>query len=545
MDSLEEYQPHVTQELIDRGHARRMGHLENYFAVLRRQNMYSNFAVYGELNKAVSKRQLRLALRLLLLKYPILSHTIVPKKYPDHEAYYLSQEYLNKPFPQHDFIKVIPHLELEDLIMNSQSEYREVISKVSEQYKNDNFKVTSSLIELVTPIIVPACDPERPNWRLICLPSRDTSAGEAWTNFVYVSNHCGSDGISGTNFFQDLTALLSTIEENGFDYEEEIVDNNVIIDYNEDHKEISKLPIPITDRIDYKPRLTSLPKFFLKNIVSEYCEFRTSNESTVTSRYSPSSNANAGFSHLLHFSAEDTQQIRSEIKKKVHAGCTITPFIQACFFVALYRYDKVFTKSFLEYGFDVALPSSTRRFLPNDEELRDSYKYGANVGGSHYTYLISSFNVPEGDANKFWRLVEYYHDCFLKSYDNGDHLIGLGTLQLDFIVQNKNVDQIISTTYLDHQRGGAVISNTGFVRQDTTKPYYARDLIFSQSAGALRFAFGLNVCSTNVGGMNMDMSVVQGTLRNRGEWESFCDVFYHAIGEFASLGCDTAVAGLV
>ena len=135
----------------------------------------------------------------------------------------------------------------------------------------------------------------------------------------------------------------------------------------------------------------------------------------------------------------------------------------------------------------MALPSSTRRFLPKDEELRDTYKYGSNVGGSHYTYLISSFDVPEGDTNKFWRLVEYYHDCFLKSYDNGDHLIGLGTLQLDFIVQNKNVDDMISTSYLDHQRGGAIISNTGFVRQDTTKPYYARDLIFSQSAGCLLY----------------------------------------------------------
>ncbi|CAI4038865.1 hypothetical protein SMKI_06G2150 [Saccharomyces mikatae IFO 1815] len=535
MEDIEGYEPHVTLELINRGHARRMGHLENYFAILSRQNMYSNFTVYAELNKSVSRRQLKLALRILLHKYPILAHTVIPKKYPDHEAYYCSEEYLNTPFPQHDFIKVIPHLELNDLIMNNQPAYREVIEKVSEQFRRDDFKVTNSLIELITPVIVPLGDLKRPNWRLICLPGKNTSQADTWTNFVYVSNHCGSDGVSGTNFFQDLAVLLAEIEEHGFDYDEQLIEDDVIIDYNEDYGEISKFPIPITDRIDYKPKVTSLPSFFLKAFIYEHCNYKTSSESTVTARYNPSTKANASYNHLLHFSTKETDQIRAEIKKNVHDGCTITPFIQACFFVALYRYDKLFTKSFLEYGFDVALPSNTRRFLPKDKELRDAYKYGANVGGSHYAYLISSFNISEGDNDKFWSLVEYYHDCFLRSYENGDHLIGLGALQLDFIVQNKNIDELIVKSYLDQQRGGAIISNVGLVRQDTTKPYYIRDLIFSQSAGALRFAFGLNICSTNVNGMNMDMSVVQGTLRDRGEWESFCEIFYQAIGEFASL----------
>ncbi|EHN02269.1 Atf2p [Saccharomyces cerevisiae x Saccharomyces kudriavzevii VIN7] len=535
MDDIEEYEPHVTQELINRGHARRMGHLENYFAILCRQNMYSNFTVYAELNKGVNKRHLQLALRLLLQKYPILAHTVIPKKYPGQEAYYSSEEYLNKPFPQHDFIKVISHLEVDDLIMNNQPEYKDAIDKISRQFEKDDYKVTSSLIELIAPIVIPLCDPKRPNWRLICLPSRNTSGVETWTNFVYVSNHCGSDGISGTNFFQDLALLFTAIEEKGFDYEEQITEDNVIINYDEDYNEIAKFPIPITDRIDYRPALTSMPSFFLKNFIYEHCTFKTSNKSTVTARHNLSARANASYNHLLHFSTEETEQIRAEIKKNVHDGCTITPFIQACFFVALYRYDKLFTKSFFEYGFDVALPSSSRRFLPKEEELRDTYKYGSNVGGTHYAYLISSFNIPEGDTDKFWSLVGYYHDCFLKSYDNGDHLIGLGTLQLDFIVQNKNLDELIVSSYLNKQRGGAIISNTGLVRQDTTKPYYVQDLIFSQSAGALRFAFGLNVCSTNVNGMNMDVSAVQGTLRDRGEWESFCKVFYQAIGEFASL----------
>ncbi|CAI5004294.1 CFC_HP_G0004940.mRNA.1.CDS.1 [Saccharomyces cerevisiae] len=481
MEDIEGYEPHITQELIDRGHARRMGHLENYFAVLSRQKMYSNFTVYAELNKGVNKRQLMLVLKLLLQKYSTLAHTIIPKHYPHHEAYYSSEEYLSKPFPQHDFIKVISHLEFDDLIMNNQPEYREVMEKISEQFKKDDFKVTNSGSEF---------------------------------------------------FFKDLALLFCKIEEKGFDYDEEFIEDQVIIDYDRDYTEISKLPKPITDRIDYKPALTSLPKFFLTTFIYEHCNFKTSSESTLTARYSPSTNANASYNYLLHFSTKEVEQIRAQIKKNVHDGCTLTPFIQACFLVALYRLDKLFTKSLLEYGFDVAIPSNARRFLPNDEELRDSYKYGSNVGGSHYAYLISSFDIPEGDNDKFWSLVEYYYDRFLESYDNGDHLIGLGVLQLDFIVQNKNIDSLLANSYLHQQRGGAIISNTGLVSQDTTKPYYVRDLIFSQSAGALNFS---NVCHLNGWLKNMDMSVVQGTLRDRGEWESFCKLFYQTISEFASL----------
>lgn len=66
-----------------------------------------------------------LVLKLLLQKYSTLAHTIIPKHYPHHEAYYSSEEYLSKPFPQHDFINVISHLEFDDLIMNNQPEYRE------------------------------------------------------------------------------------------------------------------------------------------------------------------------------------------------------------------------------------------------------------------------------------------------------------------------------------------------------------------------------------------------------------------------------------
>ncbi|CAI4485592.1 ADM_collapsed_G0021600.mRNA.1.CDS.1 [Saccharomyces cerevisiae] len=72
MEDIEGYEPHITQELIDRGHARRMGHLENYFAVLSRQKMYSNFTVYAELNKGVNKRQLMLVLKLLLQNTQLL-----------------------------------------------------------------------------------------------------------------------------------------------------------------------------------------------------------------------------------------------------------------------------------------------------------------------------------------------------------------------------------------------------------------------------------------------------------------------------------------
>ena len=57
MQDLTQY-PSITPELIDRGHARRMGHLENYFALTNRQKLYTNFSMYCEINEACSKDQL-------------------------------------------------------------------------------------------------------------------------------------------------------------------------------------------------------------------------------------------------------------------------------------------------------------------------------------------------------------------------------------------------------------------------------------------------------------------------------------------------------
>ena len=70
----------IEESLLERGHSRRMGHLENYFAIMQRQKLYTNFNMYGELNKEVTREQLAVAIRQILLRHPIMMQAIIPKK---------------------------------------------------------------------------------------------------------------------------------------------------------------------------------------------------------------------------------------------------------------------------------------------------------------------------------------------------------------------------------------------------------------------------------------------------------------------------------
>ncbi|EDO19018.1 hypothetical protein Kpol_2002p89 [Vanderwaltozyma polyspora DSM 70294] len=523
---MEEYAPFITQELVDRGHARRMGQLENYFALLQRQNLYKNFNVYGEINEPIDKFQLGTAFRQMLLKYPILMHVIVPRKYPHHEEYYASDEYLNNPQPINDYIKVMENIDLEDILLNSQPEYEAIVGKLLDQYKSDGYKYTNRMIEIIGDISIPICDQTKPNWRLLCLPTKESD--KKWHAFVYISNHCAADGMTSMNFFHDI---VNGLNDKSSETVTEVNGRMNLVNYAKDHKNISKFPKPITERVEYRPSLSQLPKFMIGNIARTKLNYKSPCALTTTVDKVDMQT----FDYILNFTNEEVGKIRKHIKANTHNGVTLTPFLQTCLFVTLYQFGTIFQKTLLEWGLDSVLPVNARKYLPEDAELRDSYKYGSNVGGIHYFNLISSFNIKNDEAETFWSLVDYYHANYQKAYHNGDTFVGFGLLMSDFIVKNKNVDKLIKEDYVNQKRGGVILSNLGFFPQDTRNEYYLNDLIFAQTFGSMKFTFGLSLCSTNVNGLNIGISVVRDAFNDRETFEKFCKHYKETIINFANL----------
>lgn len=536
----------IEESLLERGHSRRMGHLENYFAIMQRQKLYTNFNMYGELNKEVTREQLAVAIRQILLRHPIMMQAIIPKKFPEHEEYYTSDDYYNTPFPENDFLRVITSkIKLSDIIINEQSEdYGEIIDMILSEYKKNGYKFDAYMQELIGNIVIPIGNPNKPNWRLLCLPSAE--GGEAqWKKFVYISNHCCSDAISAVNLFQDIAENVSLIEQNSWAVP---YADDVIVDYEQDVADIAKLPAPITERVEYRPPLSKLPKImlvsFLKtalNFKSDALETRCNDEYSGEPETSAVQMGDVCYDSILNYTCEEVAVIRDRIKHNVHGKCTVTPFIQAAFFVAMHQSRKLlgqkqgFKEWMSEWGVDMATPSSTRRYLPEDPEVRDMYKYGSNVGGIHYLYMISGMRVEREETEKFWSLVEYYHDILLASHSNGDQTVGLGTLMLDVIVDKKNVDKLIRDEYLYQKRGGVIMSNAGYFHQDPAQAYHVTDLVFGQRPGALKFSFGVNVVSTNIGGMNLNVGMVRRTLRDRAEFREFIGILDRVIRDFTGL----------
>ena len=174
-------------------------------------------------------------------------------------------------------------------------------------------------------------------------------------------------------------------------------------------------------------------------------------------------------------------------------------------------------------GVDISIPNDHRKSLPR-ELVEEQYKYGSNVAGSHYSFLISSIK-----RDQLWELSQYYTEVI----QNADYNVGLGTLMLDFVYKNQNVDKIIVDSYLGNQRGGIILSNIGLhgdgsvtdkIESDEERPLFGgiKDLKFIQNVGTLNFSLVVNVCSTKKSGMNICISGVEGTIGDR---EKFNNTF--------------------
>ncbi|CUS21738.1 LAQU0S03e09626g1_1 [Lachancea quebecensis] len=499
-------------ELKRRGHARPLGHLENYFAITQRQKLYASFSMYCELSKPCSSKQLTHALRSVCLDNPILVHQVLPKNWPKHLEYYASNEFLAHPTPQHEDMRLLDNVLLSDILMNEQKEYGTVVAEAIEEFSRNGGRYSKKIFDIIAGISIPYGDPQKPNWRLLCFPEGN---GQLWRKFIYVTNHCSSDGRSAANLMRDLSEKLNHIPET-------LPDSDVVFNYLSDYEGLSKIPDPIENRIDYKPPVSYLLQLLSSSYVRDYLGYYS--KGPLVTRIDDVCDDKPYYSHFLNFSPEQMRTIKQKLKSRL-PHCTMTPFLQACWLTSMYNSGKIFSKSIKEWFFDVVVTMNTAQMLPDDPELRSMYKYGSNVGGTRYNYLISSFNVGE-DKDAFWSLVDYYQNVFNSAMEKKHYLYPLGALMLDSLCEKSNLDRVITDDLLEKPRQGVVFSNVGYFQQEIeSEGHYVKDLVFAQSLGSLRHSFVCNSCTTDIGGMNIVACAARGSVASEQDWAAVCKLF--------------------
>lgn len=88
---------------------------------------------------------------------------------------------------------------------------------------------------------------------------------------------------------------------------------------------------------------------------------------------------------IINISPTEFQAIKANIKSNIQGKCTITPFLHVCWFVSLHKWGKFFKPLNFEWLTDIFIPADCRSQLPDDDEMRQMYRYGANVGFIDFT----------------------------------------------------------------------------------------------------------------------------------------------------------------
>ncbi len=445
------------QEMISNGHARRMGHIENYFGIAQRQKLYKTFAVIAKFNTKVNDKALLFhALRPLLLKYPTLACTIVDTDYSDTTI----------PRPIHDFIKVIDVLKLKDFLYELPQEIKGL--------KQDDPELFAKLNE----IVLPYADGNT-LWKLAFLDDY---------TMVYITNHCLSDGISAKNLLQDLENEFERLspDDDGEDYE-----SKILLNYNSDKSILGKLPPSIDSIVSYKTPWWYIPEYIYNQFVINYLSFA----SGVVER------SDTHIYKQVHIPPKDLEIIRQRLKdNEADRKITLTPFIQAAWLNA--QYQAGIFNNFTQVS-DVSLPCNTRQYLPSGYDL-DAFKYGANTSGSR------KFFTPVKKLT--WSIVDYFNSYYKYLFKTKRFLYNMGIMTLEIVFKNQNMDKIISESYFGQPRGNTVFSNIGLVHDSNNKKYRISDVHFSQSPGSLVFTFAMNTVSSVDGGLNIVLAMAEKTI---------------------------------
>lgn len=309
-------------DLERRGHARRLGNLENYFAIAQRQDLYSNFGMFCEFERGCSQSELAAAIRGVCLEFPLLLHTVVAKKRDEDAGFYQREEYLSKPWPDHDYIRVLEKVQMADVVLNEQPEYAELVEEALERFAECGGRYTSEVFEVINEIRIPYSHQSRPNWRLVCFPEEGEEKA-IWRKFLFLSNHCSSDGISAANFFHDLQRHLNQLPSDA-------AENDVIFDYDRDHEKLAELPSPIEKQISYVSPKSFFARLVGAQVIREYVGYKSPCP-TISRVCEP--NGNRFHSYFFNITPDQVNSVKQRLKSKLSVAGTLTPYFQASLLV--------------------------------------------------------------------------------------------------------------------------------------------------------------------------------------------------------------------
>ena len=505
----------LSSKKLERGHARRAGYVEEVLLMEHRQKLYSNFVVHGELKSAASELQLAHALRALFLRYPILATTIIPEYWNEKETYYTSEAFYNKPGLAEDYVSVVDQLKLEDVIMNKQPEHSKFYNEILNQWEHDGFKYGDDLSVVVSQYTFSCWDPTKPHFRLVLLPSADDKKGaRGFKDILYITNHVTSDGTSGANLLEDLSIELGKFSGTNLQQLE------YLLHYGRDYEQLPKLPDPIEEKVSYGVNPSFIASFLLSQMGKKFLTKKWDQPITRPIDASPASH----MAHIIKIDPTGMQKMRARVKDKLHGKATLTPFMQACWFVSCYEAGLFDDRKWNEFFINMAVPMNTRQYLPEDPEVRDRFRYGTVVGGTNFNFLISSFNITSNQ--QFWDLTEYYQQWFTKTREEGLATKTFGTLFADFVSKSNNLDKLIKQDMMHQRRAFALLSNVGYRPQKAqeSNPFQLQDLIFSQAACEMPFVFSLCCVSTDIGGMSLTLTCCEESISQQ-QWHKICQVF--------------------
>lgn len=443
------------EAMLSRGHARRLGRVENFFAICQRQDLYKNFSMISTFNHKInSKPLLYHALRSMMLKNSMICTTIADTDHSD----------LTKPRPQTDYVKILDQLK-----------YKDVFLDLGDKSLDDRDELLNEINDIVLPY-----GHGNPLWKLAILDDN---------TLCYISNHCSSDGITAKHFFQDLVHELNEIDESSLPQEDQY-DEKLLIDYEQDKSIIPAIPMPLESIVSHKPPLWYYPEFIFNILFIK--KFSSRRESTPNSKH-----------HLR--SINITSEELSEIKKfiKPH-GITLTPYILSTWLWSQYQSGFLTQR---EKFTDSLIAVDTRHYIPNAIE-KNLYKYGLHACSFH-----TFFRKPQSFN---WKSIEKFSEYTKWVVSTGRALYRLGFSTSETLAQKKNMDALLKKIVTQSPKGNTMFSNSGVMLENYKDNGKCKvvDSWFSQNMNGTYFLFTLNTVSTKENGLNIVINTAQQEITN-------------------------------
>jgi len=486
-------------------HARKMGHMENYFAILQRQDYYKNFTIICKFNIKITEiyHVLFHSLRSIFLQNPILLSTIVTHQV-DHNCI---------PRP-HDYIKVIDELTMKDLFI-------ELNDEIKQKTVGNELELYNALNSIKIPY-----GEGNTTWKLAILDDY---------TLAYLSNHVLSDGIAGKNFFQDLTTTMNEIvlKSNDSNIKLNVEPmNSIIFNYSNDFKKIGSLVENNEFLVDHSLRYTQLPEFIYNNlIISKMCH---------NSPQSPNDDINyhhINISSIQLFKIKESLQLHSLHQ---HRKITLTPYLQTAWLHAQYK-TNLYPKTWTNLT-NASLAVDTRQYMSLNDKTRA--KYGLNTSAfGHFHYPIRNFN---------WNYVIWFNNYIKSCVVYKKSLLLCGLLMKENVSKKKNLDKTVVEQMKTRTRKNTLFSNIGLVEseagdsnhnhEDHENPgnpgnpgsFKIMDVLFTQNFNGNFYDFSINSVATIENGLNIIITSPKKCIFSQEKFKECCEFFHKILIE----GCE-------